>query len=189
MKPRTLEHSRKIGEAQLGKKISDECKVKMSLAQKGKRKPEAHRLNIIKGLAGRIVSEETRNKIREKLLGHKLSEVTKDKISKQVIENNGNSPKRRGQGQIDRGKFKYSSEGVLWHTSVFSRDNFTCKKCNVTGRELHAHHIFSFSSHVELRTSICNGITLCKKCHISFHNTYGRQNNTNTQILGWIEDA
>lgn len=67
----------------------------------------------------------------------------------------------------------------LWRSDVFTRDDFTCQKCNKRGGRLEAHHKKPFADIIEfndIRTlqearvceelwNINNGITLCKKCH------------------------
>lgn len=60
-----------------------------------------------------------------------------------------------------------------WRLDVFARDNWTCQKCLIRGGALEAHHIYSYARYDELRTTQCNGITLCKKCHSDFHKKFG----------------
>ena len=66
-----------------------------------------------------------------------------------------------------------------WIKNVFTRDGFTCQKCNKRGIELNAHHIKLFSEILienniktigdaiscQILWDIHNGISLCKKCH------------------------
>lgn len=72
-----------------------------------------------------------------------------------------------------------------WQKAVFARDEFACQKCgfhNKHGNTLNAHHIKNFSDFKELRFEVDNGITYCRDCHIEFHSTYGRLNNTPEQV-------
>ena len=78
----------------------------------------------------------------------------------------------------------------VWRIKVFKRDNYTCKCCNkVSNEDMVAHHIFNYRDYPEKRTDIDNGITLCKRCHSSFHIIYGRRNNTMSQLLEFIHDV
>ncbi|MCB1712305.1 MAG: HNH endonuclease, partial [Candidatus Riesia sp.] len=61
--------------------------------------------------------------------------------------------------------------------TIYNRDNHTCYNCNNTNCEVHAHHIFNFAAHKELRKNMFNIITLCKKCHQKYHRKYGYRNN------------
>ncbi len=85
-------------------------------------------------------------------------------------------------------KIRRSLEFKIWRESVFSRDNWTCQKCMVKGGNLHPHHIYNFSDHIELRFELTNGITLCKKCHNSFHKIYGLFCNNKTQLDKYIKN-
>ena len=60
-------------------------------------------------------------------------------------------------------------EYKAWRTAVFKRDHYTCKACFEEGKRIHAHHIFGWKDHPELRYVVDNGITLCKKCHHEAH--------------------
>ncbi len=51
-----------------------------------------------------------------------------------------------------------------------------------SGGNLVAHHIESYNSNKDLRTTLENGITLCVDCHDKFHHIYGRGNNTREQF-------
>lgn len=86
------------------------------------------------------------------------------------ITNKGESnPNWRGGVMDKHAKIRASDEYIAWRTSVFKRDNYTCKHCGQLGHSLHAHHIKPFATYIELRTEITNGITLCKKCHNKVH--------------------
>lgn len=70
-----------------------------------------------------------------------------------------------------------------WRTAVFQRDDFTCQSCfDDTGGNLIGHHILNYTANPDLRTEVDNGITLCKDCHIEFHNTFGYTKNTHKQL-------
>ena len=73
---------------------------------------------------------------------------------------------------------------------IFLRDKYTCQVCgDSSGGNLVAHHLDSYSMYPDKRTRISNGITLCKNCHIEFHNLYGYKENTKTQFIHFIEHA
>lgn len=75
-----------------------------------------------------------------------------------------------------------------WILKIYEKNNFTCACCgsNESGK-LNAHHIFNYSEHKHLRTNVENGITLCEKCHISFHKEYGYRNNNLEQLTNFLE--
>lgn len=56
-----------------------------------------------------------------------------------------------------------------WRYAVRKRDRFKCKRCGEKNRKLlQVHHIKRYADFPMLRTQLRNGITLCKKCHLSF---------------------
>jgi len=78
-----------------------------------------------------------------------------------------------------RKRVRESFEYRQWRSDVFTRDDFTCQKCNRRGCRLHAHHKKAFSDIMffnDIKTyeqamdcdelwNINNGITYCKECH------------------------
>jgi len=54
-----------------------------------------------------------------------------------------------------------------WRKLVLQRDNYTCKMpdCDGTDSRLEVNHIKRFCDYPALRTTVKNGITLCRTCH------------------------
>ena len=180
-----------------GREMPVKTKRKLSKAlkgheawNKGKEMPEETKKKLSKLLKGRRCSPETEFKKGQ----HKGSEnpakriEVRRKISKakkgkphfnQRGENHGNwkagiTPKNE--------KIRKALEYKSWREAVFARDNWTCQKCGKKGSKLVSHHLYNFADFPESRTSIENGITLCKKCHIEFHEIYGLKNNTKEEF-------
>lgn len=85
-------------------------------------------------------------------------------------------------------KIRKSIDYRLWRETVFARDNWTCQKYGTRGGRLHPHHIKNFSQHPELRFAIYNGITLSETAHREFHKKYGQKNNTQEQLLEFLDN-
>ena len=66
-------------------------------------------------------------------------------------------------------KYRDDANYKIWRTNVFKRDFYTCQHCSVKGGKINAHHIKPYKNHIELRTVLENGITLCYECHIKEH--------------------
>lgn len=104
-----------------------------------------------------------------------------------------NNPNWKGGITSDNARVRYSTEYKTWREDVYKRDNFTCQAClDNSGGNLHAHHILSFSEHIDKRFDLDNGITLCSKCHNfnqkdSFHYNYGSKNNSYEQLEEYIK--
>jgi hypothetical protein len=59
---------------------------------------------------------------------------------------------------------RMSPEARIWRKAVLKRDKYYCRICH-SQRKLEAHHIVPFSTSVEERWNVANGITLCHECH------------------------
>jgi len=141
-----------------GKKHTQQYKDKMSKLLSGKGNPRY----------GKAVSEETR-----------------EKISRSVYDYN----RKAGNGETSENrKLRSSKKFSIWRRHVFKKDNWTCQKCGKRGGRLHPHHIYNFADYADLRFEIDNGITLCKKCHRSFHKIYGKRNTTRVQLERFLKD-
>lgn len=67
------------------------------------------------------------------------------------------------EDQHDRNSPRYKN----WRLEVFKRDHFCCVNCG-SKKDIQAHHIKAWK-HKDLRYTVANGITLCRKCHLKAH--------------------
>jgi hypothetical protein len=74
------------------------------------------------------------------------------------------------------------SEYKEWEKAIFEKYHNKCDIC-FSSIKLTAHHLYNFSSHLDKRHDISNGVLLCDNCHNLFHNKYSRRNNTPEQYL------
>jgi 5-methylcytosine-specific restriction endonuclease McrA len=61
-----------------------------------------------------------------------------------------------------------SKESNAWKLAVLHRDKYKCRLCG-SDEELHAHHINSWATFPEDRYVLENGLTMCNKCHSTYH--------------------
>lgn len=162
---RTLEQRFRMSIVRIGKKHSKETKSKMSLAQIGKKHSLETRKKMSEIRQGIVFSNEHRNNLRLSHLGKSPWNKNK-KCPQHGGENHSNW---KGGVTSEHMKIRNSIETRLWREAIFSRDNWTCVKCNSKGGRLNAHHIKPFSKYPELRFAINNGMTLCRMCHIELH--------------------
>ena len=111
----------------------------------------------------RIPSKKTRRKMRLAKLGRRLSALHKLRISRS--ERGNKHYNWQGGKTRERTRLMQQREYKLWRKSVFERDNYTCRDCNVRGVYLEAHHIKTWAEYHKLRYDINNGRTLCLDCH------------------------
>ena len=174
----------------LGRKLSKESRLKISLIHKGKklseetkrRISEAHK-GMKKPWATKSPTEETRKRLREINLGKKHSEETKRKISeanykryadnlelrKELSEKSKgqNNPNWNGGHSPERQSAYARSAWKELAKSILKRDNYQCQKCG--GRSEIVHHRRQWSKYPEYRFTPSNLITLCKNCHKEIH--------------------
>lgn len=127
-------------------------------------------------------------------IGKKLSKDHRDKTVKNLKCGRGKDSGAWKGGLTSINKLVRSSpEFKQWRIDVFLRDNFTCKTCEIRGKKMEAHHIFSFSNIVKLNGiktmedallcnalwDIGNGVTLCNECHKLTPNYKGRKSLNN----------
>lgn len=110
----------------------------------------------------------------------RMIEVHKGKEGLRGEKNVRWNPNRTREQRIKERKLL---ENTIWRNEVFKRDNYTCKSCgDNVGGNLIGHHIESYTSNIELRFDVNNGICFCNNCHIEFHGIYGYGNNTRIQL-------
>lgn len=74
----------------------------------------------------------------------------------------------KGGASLANDRARYANELREWRLAVYRRDNFRCRECGAKG-DINAHHIKYWSTHIELRFDVDNGITLCVDCHWRAH--------------------
>lgn len=85
---------------------------------------------------------------------------------------------------FDRTKGRKYQEYYHWRNEIYIRDNYTCQCCGDNkGGNLVAHHIYNYSEYENYQTVVDNGVSLCKDCHKTFHDSYGYTNNNIQQLI------
>lgn len=127
-------------------------------------------------LFGKFCSISCSLKGSKRRLGKKHTIETKIKISQNTPKYNGTKHWNWKGGISEKNRLiRQSLEYIIWRDEVWGRDSWTCRLCNLrskgkSSQDIIAHHVKLFSEFPELRFSINNGITLCRKCHCKIHN-------------------
>lgn len=171
---------RKIGEALKGRVAWNKGKetpqsIKNKLSELAKGKHHSPNTEFRKGQHAGDKNPAKRIEVRRK--------ISAEKMGKPHFNQRGvNHPKWRGGTTAEGERLRKTLDYKLWRKAVFARDNWTCQKCGRKGHRLNSHHSYNFADYSELRTSLKNGTTLCRECHIGFHKIYGVKNNTKEQL-------
>jgi len=77
-----------------------------------------------------------------------------------------------------------------WRNAVFRRDRYTCQSCGERGKQLNAHHVYSWKHFPERRIFLDTGITLCIDCHVGYHGWNGGYNvpATKESFEQWLKE-
>jgi len=197
-KKQSKEHIAKRVEKLIGQKRTVEQKQRMVDSHKGYKMPESQKQRLRELQIGTKQSAETVEKRVAKLRGRKRTIEQRKRISLSKIgmaipwltgKNNPNW--RGGISKIDR-LCRRMREYYKWRSDVFTRDNWTCQTCGITGVYVTAHHKIGFSKIIKENgiknqedARKCkelwdtkNGVTLCEECHKLTDNYKGRAKTT-----------
>jgi len=152
----------------------------------GKKLTEEHKRKISLGLIGKECKKETREKISKSNMGKIRTEEMKKKnslahLGKPSVLKGSKRPEVSGENHWawKGGRSKnyksgyYSFEYKKWRSLCMERDNYECQECG-DGGYLTVHRIKSFAHYPELRFDLSNGVTLCEECHSKTDNYKGR---------------
>jgi hypothetical protein len=168
--------STKIGDIKRKYSVEDVCQL---FAEQGKLLIETQFKNSLTPM--RYIckcGKESQITLNNFFKGKDCYDCRNDKISERLRDPNITDEERELKRNL--------RANTEWRTSVYERDNYTCKCCGVRGRKLNAHHIFNFADNPNVRTDVDNGITLCVECHYDFHKQYGKRNTTDAQLRAFI---
>lgn len=116
------------------------------------------------------ISENAKKRTSEKnpFFGKTHSKETKEKISKAAKERTGKRNPNYKHGNYKRRKKDFLIvEFAPVRKAAFERDSYTCKFCDKTGGELHAHHKIPYWVCEESYLDLDNLVTCCKNCHLT----------------------
>lgn len=191
----------------VGRKKSEETKLKISLAHKGMKKP----WSTGQSARGRVQGPEERHRRSIAALGKPRGPMSLEARQNMSRAHLGLKPWNKGKSGFNWGlkgnknpnwkggvtpiykKIRKSKEYVAWRKAVYERDNYTCQNCKETGGRLNADHIKPFADYPELRFELDNGRTLCVPCHRKtetwgFALVHGRKKGTAKQIRDLYHD-
>jgi len=166
----------------LGKKMSWEARIKISLSQRGVKKSAefCEKMRVI--MSKRKISKESRIIIGLKHRGKYVSIAARNKMRLAHIKRGTSVGERspnwkRGITKVAK-QVRTCDRYKQWRKSIFKRDHYECQFCGAMGR-LQVDHIKPFSfilNEEKVKTmedamksealwDMSNGRTLCEECH------------------------
>jgi len=152
-----------------GKILSEDIKLKMSIAKKGKTPWNKGLKGVPDQVSAKMSAAKAGTSPRNKGIPMQYNQKIKLSCINQSIKINEFNGFRTPENK--RQRIKFSSLNL--HMQCFQRANFTCDVCNVKGKTLNAHHKKSWSFFPEERYNLDNLVCLCEPCHKNFHSKYG----------------
>ncbi len=143
----------------LGNVLSEETRTQMGLSRMGH--THGFKKGAVSPFKGKRHTEEALEKNRRAHLGKKHSPETRAKKKGKKAWN----WREDRTYALERSRLANSQDWKSWRIAVFTRDNFTCAECNITGGHLEPHHIIPIRLEINRVFDIDNGITLCLRCH------------------------
>lgn len=111
---------------------------------------------------------------KRKSCGCLQKEKSKDYLTKlSKLQIGENHPNWKGGITPKKVALRKTKQYKLFRTSVYERDKYTCQLCGSVGRKLVVHHLNCFQDYPNEIMNIDNGITLCEKCHKTYHKING----------------
>jgi hypothetical protein len=141
-----------------GSHLTEENKLKISLAHKGKKLSEETKEKIRNGNLGVKRSAETKRKMSLGKTGLKRKPFTKEQLKNMSDAQKGSTNHRWLGGQTNE-PYSINCNNKL-RESIRKHDNFKCRECGKENSRI-VHHI----DYNKLNSSPKNLITLCLVCH------------------------
>ena len=154
----TKKEDSRISQHWLGKKRTEDTKLKIGNAQRGKPKniPHKFKKGQIPFNKGKKWSEYMGREGQKKAL--------KNLIPAMKGHNKGNKPWNYIDGRSKTlGPARYGDDWDKIRYLIYLRDRFTCQHCAVKGERLDVHHKIPFL--ISFDNSLNNLVSLCKPCH------------------------
>lgn len=150
----------------LGRKVPDNEREMRSIIRKEylvKHPEEIERLGKInignKHSLGREQPDEEIEGRRQALIQHYIEHPEdREKLSGLIVAHYDKVGRKVSMNRANDGLL------YMWHRAVIKRDKHTCQDCGTTQGKMIVHHIRAYSTNIEERYNVDNGVCLCVDC-------------------------